>query len=80
MTFLYGFLGGLAVVGLLTVGGVFGWKAHKAFTRYTAPKVAPPGEQELQRLKESQKAFRQLSNYSAEIAYGMTDSTTGGDK
>jgi len=79
MTFLFGFLGGLAVVGLLALGGLIGWNTHKAFTRYTAPKVSPPGEAELQRLKDTQAAFRQLSNYSAETAYGMTKSVTGGD-
>ena len=78
MTFLYGFLGGLAVIGLLAVGTLIGWKSHKAFTRYTAPKVEPVEEAELKRLKEGQVAFRQLSNYSMETAYGMTGDA-GGD-
>ena len=74
MTFLYGFLGGLAVVGLLAIGVVAGWKAHKAFNRPTA---TSPEKDELDRLKAQQQAFRELSNYSMETAYGMRDA--GGD-
>ena len=73
MTFLFGFLGGLAVVGLLVTGAVAGWKAHKAFAR---PKATSPEQKELDRLEAQQKAFRELSNYSMETAYGMRD---GGD-
>ena len=76
MTFLYGFLGGLAVVGLLALGALAGWKAHKAFAR---PKAVNPEKKELDRLAEQQKAFRELANYSMETAYGMGGSSTGGD-
>ena len=79
MTFLHGFLGGLAVVGLLAVGGLIGWKVRGLFTRYTTHKAAPPEKEELERLKATQAAFRQLSNYSMETAYGMSESPTGGD-
>jgi len=70
MTFLYGFLGGLAVVGLLALGALAGWKAHKAFAR---PKAATAEQAELERMEAQQKAFRELSNYSMETAYGMRD-------
>ena len=73
MTFLFGFLGGLAVVGLLALGALVGWRAHKAFSR---PKAAAPEKEELDRLKAQQAAFRELSNYSMETAYGMRG---GGD-
>lgn len=74
MTFLFGFLGGLAVVGLLALGALAGWKAHKAFAR---PKAGAPEKAELDALKAQQQAFRELSNYSMETAYGMRDA--GGD-
>lgn len=70
MTFLYGFFGGLAVVGLLALGALAGWKAHKAFAR---PKAVTPEQDELKRMEAQQKAFRELSNYSMETAYGMRD-------
>ena len=80
MTFLYGFLGGLAVVGLLATGGVLGWQMHKAVVRHTSPTVEAPEQEELERMKASQQAFRELSNYSAEVAYGMRGAPAGGDR
>lgn len=79
MPFVIGFLGGLAVVGLLTVGVALGWKAHTLFARHTAPKVQSPEARELEQMKATQQAFRELSNYSMETAYGMRDDSVGGD-
>jgi len=79
MPFVIGFLGGLAVVGLLAAGAVLGWRAHTLFARHTAPKVQSPEDTELEKLKATQQAFRELSNYSMETAYGMRDYSVGGD-
>ena len=79
MPFVIGFLGGLAVVGLLAVGTVLGWKAHTLFTRHTVHKAQSPEAQELEQMKATQQAFRELSNYSMETAYGMKDNSIGGD-
>ena len=75
MSFIYGFLGALFLMLLLTAGVVVGWFGHRAFVRHSRPVLPDPGEKERQRLMEEQKAFRQLQNYSVERAYGMT----GGD-
>jgi len=71
MNFVIGFLGGLAVVALLSVGGLCGWNAHKTFIKHTAPVAEKPGDEERRRLREEQQAFRELQNYSTERAYGL---------
>lgn len=82
MSFLYGFLGALLMVGLLVGGAVIGWHGHRVYVEKTthAPEpVEGPDAEELQRLKEGQQAFRQLSNYTAEVAYGLNRDILGGD-
>lgn len=78
--FLYGFLGAFVLLSLLTAGVALGWQGHKLLLRYRTPVASPPEQAELQRMQESQRAFRQLTNYSAECAYGLTAETMqGGD-
>lgn len=79
MPFVIGFLGGLAVVALMATGAALGWKAHALFARHTAPKAQSPEAEDLEKMKATQQAFRELSNYSMETAYGMKDNSIGGD-
>ena len=68
MEFLLGALGALAVMGVLVLGAIIGWKAH---ARFAAPKVAPPTTDERRKLEEENKAFQQLMQYNADVAYGL---------
>ena len=77
MNFVYGFMGALACLVLLVVGGVTGWLVCKAVTRHSKPDLPKPEEQERKRLVEEQKAFRQMQNYSTERAYGMLGGEDG---
>ena len=72
MSFLIGFMGGLAVVALLALGGLCGWNAHKAFTR---PVIREENMEDVERrrIEEEEQAFDILKNYSLERAYGMMD-------
>lgn len=73
MSFLIGFLGGLAVVALLGLGYVTGWFAHKTFSRPAAVRVKEPEDAVRRRIEEEEQAFELLKNYSMERAYGMVD-------
>ena len=77
MSFLYGVLGTLAVL-LLFSGGMFaGYRLHAKVDSLRSPKAERPEESELQRLKEQQRAFAEMQNYSAEMAYGQVNSPYG---
>lgn len=67
MTFIIGFAGGLAAIGLLLTGMYLGWQAKG---RQAPPGVEAPTEQESRRLQEEQEAFHLLQNYTVERAYG----------
>lgn len=69
---LLGFVGALALITLLSGGGLAGWHLHKTFVKHTSPVAEPPGEKERRRLIEEQQAWNIMQNYSAERAYGMT--------
>ena len=69
MAFMFGALGAVAVIGLFALGVFVGWKLHKRFAR-PAP-AEPPSDKELKRLAAEQEAFRQVQNYSADVAYGI---------
>lgn len=73
MYFLIGILGALLVAALLALGGAAGWLAHREWAGRAMPQSPPPGERELERMREQQQAFRCMQNYSAERAYGMLD-------
>lgn len=66
MEFMIGALGAVLVLLLLGAGTLLGWKL-RGRSRQTAP---PPEEEELRRLRAEQEAFRQLTHYSADVAYG----------
>ena len=70
---IYGALGTLAVLALLTLGVFIGWKANNSFrihsTRVAAEEAS---EEERRQLLAEQKAFESMLNYNPETAYGMT--------
>ena len=70
MAFVIGAVGAVLVMGVFALGVFAGWKAHGRFAHVEPVKSA--SEQELKELAEQQEAFRQLQNYSAETAYGIT--------
>lgn len=73
---IYGAVGVLAVLGLLTLGALIGWKARKKYTE-NAKVVAESQytEEQVKRMKEDKVAFDELLNYTAATAYGMNRST-----
>lgn len=77
MSFIYGVLGTLAVLALVFLSAFAGYKLRGKVDRYMAPKAERPGEDELQRIREQQKAFAELQNYSVEMAYGQTNRPYG---
>lgn len=72
MNFLIGFMGGLAVVALLALGGACGWNAHKAFMKPII-REEKLEDVERRRMEDEEQAFDILKNYSLERAYGMLD-------
>ena len=78
MSFVIGALGAVAVFGLYALGVFTGWKLCKRFAR-PAPAERPP-DRELRKMAAQQEAFRQLQNYSAEVAYNMGGAELGEDE
>ena len=75
--FLYGVFGALFVLTLLSIGALIGWNLR---ARTWKPKAEAPDVSEIQRMQEEQDAFRQLQNYSADVAYGLAkNELEGGD-
>lgn len=68
MEMLYGALGALATLLVLSAGICIGWMLHG---RHAKPKAPPVEEQELRRMAAEQNAFRELMHYSADTAYGI---------
>ena len=68
MEFLLGALGAIVVIALFALGVLVGWKAHKRFARPKAEKVS---DEDMKLMKAQQEAFRQMQNYTAEMAYGI---------
>ena len=72
--FLCGFLSFVLALGVFMLGFYFGRK------RQTPAVKADPGgmekerlREEIERMKQDQAAFRALTSYSADIAYGLAD-------
>ena len=76
-TFLTGFCGALAALGLLALGALAGWQGRRVLKEQRG--VPPVREKENRRLQQEQQAFRQLQNYSAQRAYGLVDDEEGDD-
>lgn len=70
--FIYGVLGMLFTVCLFAGGVAVGWHLRIRYTDRTAAAVRVElSEQEKRRQREDAVAFNQLSNYSADMAYGV---------
>lgn len=76
MSFLIGAAGALLFVGIFCTGVVVGWKAHAKYAVQKSDEKAT--EEELRKIREQDEAFRSLTGYSAEDAYGLV-SRTGDD-
>ena len=70
--FVYGCLGVLAVLVLLSIGAFAGWKLHGAYDRHNR-RVVREGvtEEQIRRYHADQEAFAAMMNYSPEIAYDL---------
>ena len=72
--FVYGCLGVLAVLALLSIGAFLGWRLRVAYDRHNR-KVVQEGvtEEQLKRFRMDQEAFDAMMNYSTEVAYGLPE-------
>ena len=71
MPFVYGILGAL-IANVLFFGGAFvGWKAHGRFYRTTPREPTQREKDELKAQAEQQRQWREMSNYNADVAYGV---------
>lgn len=70
--FVYGAIGVLAVLMLLSIGAFLGWKVRSAYDRHNR-KVVREGvtEEQIRRFHADQEAFTAMMNYSPEIAYDL---------
>ncbi len=69
---IYGALGTLTVLGLLTLGVFIGWKANNAFRKHSNRVAAEEAsEEERRQLIAEQRAFESMLNYNPDTAYGM---------
>lgn len=72
MCLIYGFIG--AILALLLFGGgvICGWKCNDKLREKKAVIAEQTlGEEERQRLKQEQDAFRTMLNYNSDMAYGV---------
>ena len=68
----YGALGTLAVLALLTLGCFIGWKANTAFRQHSTRVAAEEAsEEERRQLQAEQRAFENMLNYNQDTAYGL---------
>ena len=77
--FFRGAAGTLAVLGLVSLGALCGWKAKERFQKKAVQEVR---EEERRRVEEEQRAFGEMLNYNIDTAYGMTSGVEklfGGD-
>ena len=72
MYVVYGALGVLFALGLLTAGAAIGWRGHVLWLRHTNRAVRHElSEQEKQAVEAQRKAFDGLMGYNADVAYGL---------
>ena len=71
MEIIYGAVGALIAMALFIGGGFLGWFIRGRMERQKVRKTARDlTKREIQELKDQQEAFRQMQNYTPEIAYG----------
>lgn len=72
MYLVYGAVGTLAVLSLLSLGFFIGWKANDAFVKQSRLRAAEEATEDQKRmLLAQQQAFESMLNYNIETAYGM---------
>lgn len=69
---IYGAIGVIAVLALLCIGAILGWRGHTAYDKHNR-KVVREGvtEEQIRRFHADQEAFSAMINYSPETAYGL---------
>jgi len=71
MTMVYGFLGAVIALGVFAAGVFCGWRLSEKLREKRAVIAEQQiGEQERERLRKEQEAFRTMLNYNADQAYG----------
>lgn len=72
---IFGAVGVLVVLILLLVGAYIGWRLHKAYEKHNR-KVAHETltEEQKHQIREEQRAFDAMLNYTPEMAYGLQTS------
>ena len=73
--FVFGAVGAVSVMALLTIGVFIGWKANTAFRKHSSRVAAEEAsEEERRQLIADQRAFETMLNYNQDTAYGLTKS------
>ena len=76
----YGAGGMLAVLVLLAVGAVLGWRANDAFGKYSARRAAEEAtEEQLRQFAAQQQAFESMLSYNQDTAYGLHSGLSTGE-
>ena len=76
---MWGVVGTLMTLGVVAGAFIFGWKANDIYRRKMVRAEAKAlSEKEKERQREDAEAFRQLLEYSPEMAYGMKAEKFGG--
>lgn len=76
---LYGAGGILAVLGLLALGMLIGWKGNNAFQKYNRQKIEEEATEEQKRRERAAQAFfDDMLSYNAEQAYNVGGDNFGG--
>ena len=75
---LYGAVGMLAVLLLLSAGAFLGWRTNDAVGRYNARRAAEEATEEQRRqLIAQQQAFTSMLSYNQDTAYGLNTGLGG---
>ena len=77
MYFFMGALGSILILSVFVSGVALGWKARGKMSAETAPVAASDSDRQQ---NDYQEAIRQMQGYTADIAYGITEFTPGGDR
>ena len=73
MTIVYGFLGAILALGVFAAGVICGWRLNEKLREKRAVIAERQlGEEERERLRKEQEAFRTMLNYNVDQAYGFT--------
>lgn len=71
MNIVYGAVGVIAVLLLLCIGAIIGWKARIAFEEHNRKVIRQElTEEERKKFQAEQEAFDAMINYNVDMAYG----------